>query len=94
MIAWRRNSNFIRTPKFGKNVKEKFPEAPAVTALVTPVGVCSTTTDAPETFTFPRNDEVVSTSENTGTEASKKVNNEEKRKNFFKTCHKDPQIII
>jgi len=53
--------------------------------------VCSTTTDAPETFTFPRNDEVVSTSENTGTEASKKVNNEEKRNNFLKLVIKTPK---
>ena len=55
-----------------------------------PVGVCSAKTVAPETFTLPRKDEVVSTSASTGTEASKKVKIEERRNNFLKLVIKTP----
>ena len=52
-----------------------------VVVFVIPVGVCSATTVAPETFTVPLMLDVVSTSEKTG---KLKQKTEEKRKIFFK----------
>jgi hypothetical protein len=68
-------------PPICKKEKEKLPDEPALVVLVIPVGVCSATTVAPETFTVPRIPEVVSTSENTG---RLKQITEEKRSKLFK----------
>ena len=60
--------------------REKLPEAPVVVVLVMPVGVCSATTVAPDTFTVPLIPEVVSTSAKVGKLRQK---TEEKRRNDF-----------
>ena len=54
-------------PPTGKKASEKFPPDPEVVVLETPVGVCSASTEAPETFTLPLKEDVVSTSELIGT---------------------------
>jgi hypothetical protein len=68
-------------PPKGRNVSLKLPEEPDVVVLVMPVGVCSATTVAPETFTVPLIPEVVSTSAKKG---KLKQRTEEKRKTFLK----------
>ena len=54
-------------PPTGKNAREKYPAEPEIVVLETPVGVCSASTEAPETFTLPLKEDVVSTSELMGT---------------------------
>ena len=71
-------------PPTGRKERVKFPEAPAVAALLIPVGVCTAKIVAPDTFTLPLKDEVVSTSDNKGAEENKTVNKEEITKSFFK----------
>ena len=67
-------------PPKGRKEREKLPEAPVVVVLVMPVGVCSATTVAPDTFTVPLIPEVVSTSAKVGKLRQK---TEEKRRNDF-----------